>query len=58
MSDNKNNRGEPDRSKINTSEPYEVRYWSGKFGVTADALKEAVKKVGTSPEAVERALKK
>ena len=27
MSDNRLNRGQPDRSKINMSEDYEVKYW-------------------------------
>lgn len=58
MSDNKLDRGEPDRSKINTSEPYEVEYWSGKFGVTPQQLRDAVKTAGNSPAAVEKALQR
>jgi len=58
MSDDRKNRGSQDRSRINTSEDYEVRYWSNKFGVSADQLKAAVKKVGNSAEAVEKELAK
>ena len=32
--DDKRNRGQPDRSLINTHEPWEVEYWSKKFGVS------------------------
>lgn len=57
MTDSKKNRGEPDRSLINTTEDYEVRYWSEKFGVSPQQLKETVKKVGNSAKAVEKSLK-
>jgi len=32
MSDDPKKRGSQDRSRINTHEEYEVRYWSNKFG--------------------------
>jgi hypothetical protein len=57
MADDKSKRGPQDRSRINTAEDYEVRYWSEKFGVSAEELKAAVKKVGDSAAAVERELK-
>jgi hypothetical protein len=56
MKDDLSKRGPRDRSLISTSEDYEVRYWSRKFGVTADQLKAAIRKVGNSAKAVERAL--
>ncbi len=56
--DNKQDRGEPERSRINTSEDYEVRYWSEKFGISAEKLKEVVKKVGSSSEAIRAELGK
>jgi hypothetical protein len=46
------------RSRINTSEDHEVRYWATKFGVSAEELKSAVKKVGNSAEAVQKELGK
>lgn len=58
MSDDKSKKGPQDRSRISTSEDYEVRYWCEKFGVTAEELKAAVKKVGNSAAAVERELAK
>jgi hypothetical protein len=45
------------KGRINLSEDYEARYWSDKFGVTPERLREAVQKVGNSPEAVEQELK-
>jgi uncharacterized protein DUF3606 len=56
MSDDKTKKGPQDRSKISLSEDYEVRYWSEKFGVSADELRSAVKKVGNSAKAVEQEL--
>jgi hypothetical protein len=56
--DDKTKRGEPDRSLINTHEPYEVRYWSKKFGITPEKLKDAVKQVGNSASAVQKILGK
>jgi len=58
MSDDTKNRGEPDRSRINLSEDYEVRYWTEKFGVSKGQLAVAIKQVGNSPDAVRQALGK
>jgi len=57
MADDLSKRGPQDRSRINTSEDHEVRYWSQKFGVTPEQLKAAVRKVGNSAKAVEKELK-
>ena len=57
MSDDLSKKGMQDRTRINTSEDYEVRYWSEKFGVSQDRLKAAVQKVGNSVSAVEKELK-
>ena len=38
MSDGKTRRGEPDRSRTNLNEEYEVRYWTVKFGITEEQL--------------------
>jgi Protein of unknown function (DUF3606) len=57
LPDPKSGRAPQDRSRISLGEDYEVRYWSKRFGVTADKLKAAVKKVGNSAEAVEKELK-
>ena len=58
MSDDKNNRGGQDRSRVSTSEDYELDYWTKKFGVSRDRLREAVKQVGNSAAAVEEYLNK
>ena len=54
MADDKSNRGSPDRDRINTSEPYELRDWAQKFGVTEERIRTAVNEVGNSAKAVER----
>jgi hypothetical protein len=56
MSDNLQDRGPQDRSRVNLDQEYEVRYWSQQFGCTEDELREAVRKVGNSAEAVKRAV--
>jgi hypothetical protein len=56
--DDKAKTGSPDSDLINLSEDYEVRYWSEKFGVSAESLKSAVKAVGNSAKAVEKHLNK
>jgi len=58
MSDDKTKRGPQDRSKINVHEKYELDYWSRKFRVTPDELRDTVKRVGTSLEAIERELQR
>ena len=57
MSDDTSKKGMQDRTRINTSEDYELRYWSEKFGVSRDQLKAVVNKVGNSVAAVEKELK-
>jgi hypothetical protein len=42
-----------DRTRIHTSDDYEIRYWSEKFGVSLDQLKAAVNK-GNSISAVKK----
>lgn len=58
MSDNTSITGSPDRDRISTSEDYEVRYWSEKFGVSKEELINAIKASGSNkPETVEAYLK-
>ncbi|RYG88200.1 MAG: DUF3606 domain-containing protein [Alphaproteobacteria bacterium] len=56
MSDDKSKRGGQDRDRISLSEGYEVRDWATKFGVSEDALREAVKRVGDHAEDVRKEL--
>lgn len=53
MPDNKENRGERDRSRIDTSEPYELNYIAQKLGVSKEQILGAVAEVGNSREKVE-----
>jgi len=46
-----------DASRVNIHEPYEVRYWCGKWGCSEAQLRAAVAAVGTSATAVERYLR-
>ncbi|WP_029079829.1 DUF3606 domain-containing protein [Bradyrhizobium sp. th.b2] len=56
MPDNLTNRVQPDRSKINMHEPYEVKYWTHALGVSKDDLQKAIDKVGNSAAAVRKEL--
>ncbi len=46
MSDDLSQRGPQDRARVNTSEKWELDYWTKEFGVTEEQLKAAVKAVG------------
>lgn len=52
MSDDLNQRGPQDRSRINVNESHELRYWTKELGVTEEQLRAAVKAVGVSASAV------
>jgi hypothetical protein len=56
--DDKSKPGEPDRSRINIHEPYEVAYWTKELNVTAEQLKNAVNAVGPMVKDVRRYLGK
>jgi hypothetical protein len=56
MADDLKNRGAQDRTRVNVNEEHEVRYWTEKWGVTPQALKDAVKRVGVSADAAAREL--
>ena len=58
MADDLKNRGPQDRSSINTSEDWEVQWWTQKFGVTSEQIINAVQAVGPSAEAVAKKLGK
>ena len=54
--DNLTKRDQPDRSKINMSEDFEIKYWIKALGVDRDKLQRAVDKVGNSAAAVRKEL--
>lgn len=58
MSDNLKIRQPQDPKQINVHEEWELEYWSNKFGVTKDQLRQTVKAVGTFVENVKRHLGK
>jgi hypothetical protein len=49
---------EPDRTRINMNEDYEVRYWTGALKVSKEQLQKAVTKVGPTADAVRKELAK
>jgi hypothetical protein len=54
--DNLTKREQPDRSKINMSEDFEVKYWTKALGVDRETLQRAVDKVGNSAATVRKEL--
>ncbi len=56
--DNLNIRRPQDPTKINVHEDWEVRYWSQKWNVTPEQLKQAVREVGVYTKAVANRLGK
>ena len=58
MSDDLTNRGRQDDIRINVNEPWELRDWSQRLGVTPEKLKEAVRAVGVLAKDVRRHLGK
>jgi hypothetical protein len=53
MPDNKNERGQQDRSRVSGEEKWELNYMMEKFNVTGEEVQEAIKAVGNSREKVE-----
>lgn len=58
MADDLSNRGHPDSDLISIKEPWELRDWAKKIGVTEDQLKRAVQAVGHSAKKVREHLGK
>ncbi len=54
--DNLTKKEQPDRSKINMHEPFEVKYWTHALGVSKEELQKAVDKVGNSAATVRKEL--
>ena len=57
MADDPNIRGQQDRSRINVDQAHELRYWSDKFGVTEQQLRDAVDAVGPMVDDVEKRIR-
>jgi len=58
MADDKSKRDYRDRDRINISEPYEVEYWTKKWGVSRAQLETAHRKVGPMVSNIARELGK
>ncbi len=55
--DDPKNRGLQDRARINVSQDYEIQYWTKELGVTAEQLRQAVQRVGSSADKVREHLR-
>jgi hypothetical protein len=61
MPDNKQNVGEPDRSRVSGSEDYEVQHFAQKHGLSADQARALIRQHGNDRDKLEtaaRALRK
>jgi hypothetical protein len=58
MSDDKGNRGSPDRDRIDLSDPDEVRNWTKSLGVSREELERAVQAAGPIASKVREHLRK
>ena len=58
MADDPKQRHGQDRTRINTSQDHEIRYWTDELGVNADQLREAVEIAGNQVEKVRQLLGK
>lgn len=52
MSDDKMDRGSPDRDRIDMNDPDEVRNWTKSLGVSKEQLEQAVRAVGDRADRV------
>ena len=55
MADNKQDVGEPDRSRVSGSEDYEVRYFAAKNGLTMEEARSLIAKHGNNRKALDEA---
>jgi hypothetical protein len=57
MSDDKANRGSPDRDRIDMNDPDEVRNWTESLGVSREELQRAVQAAGDRADRVREYLR-
>lgn len=55
MADNKQDVGEPDRSRVSGSDDYEVRYFADQNGLSMDEARELIARHGNDREALNAA---
>jgi len=58
MSDDTSKRGPADRQRVNVDEDYEVRYWTDKWAVGEERLRQAVAAAGVMASDVEAWLRR
>jgi len=58
MTDDLSKKAPQDKSKVNVDESREMKWWTKALNTTEEKLKDAVKTVGTSVEAIRNHLKK
>ena len=58
MADNRQNLGQPDRSRASTLEGYQVRYFAEKHSMTPDQARELIDRHGDDWETLDRAAKR
>jgi hypothetical protein len=58
VADDKNNRGEPDRSRVSGSEDYEVSYFASKHGISAEEARKLIERHGNDRETLDREAQK
>ena len=56
MTDSLTKRDQPDRSKINMNQDYEVHYWTKHLNISKEELQKIVDQVGNSAAAVRKEL--
>jgi hypothetical protein len=56
MSDDKSNRGSPDRDRIDIHDPNELHYWTKALNVSEEKLKDTVGQFGPVAKTVREAL--
>jgi hypothetical protein len=57
MSDDRSNRGAPDRDRIDMNDPDEVRNWTQSLGVSREELQRAVQAAGDRADKVREYLR-
>jgi hypothetical protein len=57
VADDRAIRGPQDRSRINTDQHHEVRYWTRELNISEEELRRAVQTVGTSADKVREHLR-
>jgi Protein of unknown function (DUF3606) len=58
MPDDKSKVGEPDRSRVAADQDYEVGYLAGKYGLSAQQVRQLIARVGNDRKKLDQAVQK